>query len=168
MLREYLPGLHLDPVVPAADVTPTLCANGAAMLVRRDLFAELGGFDETFFMEWEDLDVCWRAWARGHATVYVPNARVRHRVGAVTTAAVQPRRSASSHHNLVRFALTNLPAAAAARVVAGELLRLPRHPRAIATGLAAVARELPEIRRLRAANAVDTAAFERLLAQFAP
>src|SRR6185503_245916 len=94
MLHEYLPGLHLDPVVTAADVTPTLCANGAAMLVRRDLFAELGGFDETFFMEWEDLDLSWRAWARGHATVYVPDARVRHRVGAVTTAAVQPRRSA--------------------------------------------------------------------------
>jgi len=33
--------------------------------------------------------------------------------------------------------------------VLGELLRLPRHPRAVAGGLLAVARELPEIVRLR-------------------
>ena len=68
MLREYLPGLHLDHVVPAGEITPTVCANGAAMLVRRSAFAELGGFDETFFMEWEDLDLCWRAWARDWPT----------------------------------------------------------------------------------------------------
>jgi GT2 family glycosyltransferase len=137
------------------------------MLVRRTAFTELGGFDETFFMEWEDLDLCWRAWIRDRPTVYVPNARVRHRVGAVTTAAVQPRRSASSHHNLVRFALTCLPAAVAARVVAGELLRLPRHPRAVATGMAQVARERREIRRRRRENAVDADRFERLTARIA-
>lgn len=149
LLREYLPGLRLDHLAGAADVGPTVCANGAAMLVRREMALELGGFDETFFMEWEDLDLCWRAWLRGWATVYVPQAVVRHRVGAVTTKAVLPRRLASSHHNLVRFALKCLPASAAARVVAGELLRLPRHPQIIGRGLAAVARELPQIARLR-------------------
>ena len=69
MLREYLPGLHLDPNVAADTVSPTVCANGAAMLVRRSMFSELGGFDETFFMEWEDLDLCWRAWLRGWSTL---------------------------------------------------------------------------------------------------
>ena len=44
-----------------------MSAHGAAMLVRRELLLELGGFDETFFMEWEDLDLCWRAWLRGQA-----------------------------------------------------------------------------------------------------
>jgi GT2 family glycosyltransferase len=167
LLREYLPGLHLDPLVPAGSVLPTVCANGAAMLVRRSLHLELGGFDETFFLEWEDLDLCWRAWARGHPTVYVPSARVRHRVGAVTTAEARPRRSASSHHNLVRFALKCLPARTAARVVAGELLRLARHPRAVAGGLAAVASELPEIRRLRGALAMDAGEFAALTTRIA-
>jgi GT2 family glycosyltransferase len=146
---EYLPGLHLDHLAEVESTRPTVCANGAAMLVRRERMLELGGFDETFFMEWEDLDLCWRAWLRGWATVYVPAATVRHRVGAVTTADMLPRRSASSHHNLVRFALKCLPWRAAARVVAGELARLPRHPRAVASGLAAVAVELPQILRLR-------------------
>lgn len=150
MTREYLPGLHLDPNVQADDVTPTVCANGAAMMVRRSQFEELGGFDETFFMEWEDLDLCWRGWLRGWSSMYVPDAVVRHRVGAVTTSAEQPRRTASSHHNLVRFALKCLPRADAARVVLGELLRLPAHPRAVLSAFGAIVREVPAILRERA------------------
>jgi len=149
LLREHLPGLHLHHLLSADETVPTVCANGAAMLVRRDAFLELGGFDETFFLEWEDLDLCWRAWLRDRPTVYVPAARVRHRVGAATSARDAPRRAASSHHNLVRFALKCLPAGAAARVVLGELLRLPRHPRAVTAGFAGVLRELREIIRLR-------------------
>jgi len=149
MTREYLPGLHLDPNVPADRVLPTVCANGAAMLVRRDMFVELTGFDESFFMEWEDLDLCWRAWLRGWSSLYVPDAVVRHRVGAATTPALAPRRSASSHHNLVRFALKCLPWRTAARVVLGEFARLPAHPRAVASGLASVSVELPAILRER-------------------
>ncbi len=61
--REYLPGLASSTTVPADGVVPTVSAHGAAMLVRRELLLELGGFDESFFMEWEDLDLCWRAWA---------------------------------------------------------------------------------------------------------
>ena len=57
--------------------------NGAAMLVRRSLFLELGGFDETFFMEWEDLDLCWRAWLRGWPT------RLRARPRASGTASAR-------------------------------------------------------------------------------
>jgi N-acetylglucosaminyl-diphospho-decaprenol L-rhamnosyltransferase len=149
MWRELLPGFHLSETEPAEAVVPTLRADGAAMLVRRSLLHELGGFDESFFMEWEDFDLCWRAWARGWPTVYVPQARLRHHVGAVTTDRVRARRSASSHHNLMRFALKCLPASAAARVVAGELLRLPKHPRAITTAFVKVARESPDIARTR-------------------
>jgi hypothetical protein len=119
------------------------------MLVRRDVLLELGGFDETFFMEWEDLDLCWRAWLRGRPTVYVPHAVVRHRVGGATGERELPRRVVSSHHNLLRFALKCLPVRAAARVVAGELLRAPRRPRTAVAAFARVARELPEILRQR-------------------
>lgn len=163
LLREYLPGLHLDPVSPAEGIVATVSAHGAAMLVRRDFFNDLGGFDETFFMEWEDLDLCWRAWLRGWPSVYVPEAIVRHRVGAVTTAAIAPRRSASSHHNLIRFALKCLPPRAAITVVLGELIRLPAHPRAISRGIGAVIGELPEILQVRRSIAPDRLTFDRLL-----
>jgi GT2 family glycosyltransferase len=150
MFREHLSGLHIDSVVETDQTSTTVCANGAAMLVRRSMFVELEGFDETFFMDWADLDICWRAGMQGWRTLYVPAAIVRHRVGAVTTSAARPRRSASSHHNLVRFALKCLPRGGAARVVAGGLVRLPVHPRSVASGLGAVTRELPEILNARA------------------
>jgi GT2 family glycosyltransferase len=149
LVREFLPGLHLDSVAPAEGTVATVCANGAAMLVRRDFFTQLGGFDETFFMEWEDLDLCWRAWLRGWPTVYEPSASLRHRVGAATSHDLASRRQASSHHNILRFALKCLPAGAATRVFAGELLRWPRYPRAVGRAFAAVAVEVPEILRAR-------------------
>jgi GT2 family glycosyltransferase len=145
LFHELLPGLRLDLVVPAAETVATVTANGAAMLVRRSMFLELGGFDETFFMDLEDIDLCWRAWLRGWGSVYVPGAWLRHRVGGVTTAGALPRRLASSHHNLVRFALKCLPAREASVVVAGELLRLARHPAAVGRGLAQLSQELPQI-----------------------
>lgn len=168
LFHEYFPGLHLDANVPADGVVETVSAHGAAMMVRRDVHAELGGFDETFFLEWEDLDLCWRAWLQGWSSVYVPGAVVRHRVGAVTSAAIAPRRSASSHHNLVRLALKCFPFRPAATVVAGEIARLPAHPAAIARGLAALGPELGDILRQRRSLAPHGAVFERLLALGTP
>lgn len=164
LFHEYLPGLHLDPVVPAAGVVETVSAHGAAMLVRRDRHLELGGFDETFFLEWEDLDLCWRARLRGWPSVYVPDAAVRHRVSAVTTAAIAPKRSASSHHNLLRFALKCLPLRPAATVAIGELLRLPAHPHGISLGTAALVSELRDVLRQRRSLAPHRPAFDELLA----
>jgi GT2 family glycosyltransferase len=163
LLRQYFPGLILDHRVEADGVTATVNANGAAMLVRRDRFLELGGFDETFFLDWEDLDLCWRAWLRGWPTVYVPDAWLRHRVGAVTSTAMAPRRLASSHHNLIRFALKAFPPAAAARVVAGELVRWPRYPSAIGRALGRIAIELPEIVRLRRSIQPSRRVFDAML-----
>jgi N-acetylglucosaminyl-diphospho-decaprenol L-rhamnosyltransferase len=149
LFHEWFPGLHLDHVVPSDETSTTVVAHGAVLLVRRKLFLEVGGFDETFFLDFEDVDLCWRAWSRGWASLHVPAATVRHYVGGVTTQAVLPRRLASSHHNILRFALKCLPGRAAATVVLGELLRTPAHPRALVPAFAAVLRELREILRLR-------------------
>ena len=55
--------------------------SGACMLVRRDAFLETGGFDERFFLYWEDADLCRRIRARGHHVRYVPGATAVHHVG---------------------------------------------------------------------------------------
>lgn len=56
-------------------------AVSVALLVRRDLLLELGGFDERFFILFEDLDLSLRLSMRGHAIVSVEDALVRHRGG---------------------------------------------------------------------------------------
>ncbi|HZJ25622.1 MAG TPA: glycosyltransferase family 2 protein [Acidimicrobiia bacterium] len=52
--------------------------SSAAMLVRADLFFELGGFDAETFPGAEDLDLCWRARLMGARVLVAPDARVRH------------------------------------------------------------------------------------------
>lgn len=55
--------------------------SGACLLVRRDVFDRVGGFDERFFLYWEDADLCRRIRSAGFATRYCPAARVEHTVG---------------------------------------------------------------------------------------
>ena len=51
---------------------------GAAMLVRRQAFEEVGGFDEGFFLYMEDADLCRRLNAAGWEVAYLPEIRLRH------------------------------------------------------------------------------------------
>ncbi len=61
------------------DVTSTAFACGGAMIVRRDVFLDLGGFDEDYFIYFEDVDLGWRLWLYGWDVVFAPRAVVRHR-----------------------------------------------------------------------------------------
>lgn len=55
-----------------------------ALIIRRDLFNRIGGFDSKYFMWHEDNDLCWRVYLAGSRIVSVPTARIYHRVsGAV-------------------------------------------------------------------------------------
>ena len=55
--------------------------SGAFTMVRADVFRALGGFDERFFMYWEDSDLCLRALQAGWITMYEPRAEVTHLTG---------------------------------------------------------------------------------------
>ena len=56
-----------------------LYGTGAAMFVRTELFREVGGFDERFFMFYEDVDLGWRLNLLGHRFRYVPTSVAYHR-----------------------------------------------------------------------------------------
>ncbi|WP_129842285.1 glycosyltransferase family 2 protein [Streptomyces sp. RFCAC02] len=59
-------------------VRPVLSVSTAGMLVRRDVFEQLGGFDRRLPLMRDDLDLCWRAHAAGHQVLVAPAAVVRH------------------------------------------------------------------------------------------
>ena len=67
---------------------------GAAPLFRRSAFESLGGYDEGYFLYYEDLELSWRARWRGWRAVQVPSARVRHEMGGSGNAARAQRYSA--------------------------------------------------------------------------
>ncbi|MCL4533539.1 MAG: glycosyltransferase family 2 protein [Bacteroidetes bacterium] len=54
---------------------------GACMLIRRDALEQVGMLDESFFIYFEEADLCWRLRERGWDTHYVPQARVIHYQG---------------------------------------------------------------------------------------
>ncbi|HEY3673524.1 MAG TPA: glycosyltransferase [Acidimicrobiia bacterium] len=82
-LSFYGHGFKLHVGEPAAefsdDVSDVLFASGAAMIVDTAVFAELGGFDERYFMFFEDVDFGWRLWLNGYEVRYVPSSVVYHR-----------------------------------------------------------------------------------------
>ncbi len=55
--------------------------SGACMLARRDALRAVGGFDERYFLYWEDADLCCRLRQVGWTVRYVPEARIQHVAG---------------------------------------------------------------------------------------
>jgi GT2 family glycosyltransferase len=66
---------------PGATSVEVDWVSGASMLLRRDVFNQVGGFDERFFLYWEDADFCRRVRTAGSRVRYHPDARVVHAVG---------------------------------------------------------------------------------------
>lgn len=48
---------------------------GACLFLRRELYETLQGFDERFFLFFEDIDLCRRCWEHGKRVVYMPEIR---------------------------------------------------------------------------------------------
>lgn len=70
--------------------------SGACLLLRREAFEAVGGFDDDYFMFFEDVDLGERLALSGRPNVYVPSARVTH-VGGVSWKA-RPAAMISAHH----------------------------------------------------------------------
>ena len=58
--------------------------SGGSMLIRRKLFKQIGGFDETYFMYFEDVDLSWRLKMSGYKIVPAPTSLVYH-VGSASS-----------------------------------------------------------------------------------
>ena len=75
----------------------------AFLLLRREMFDELGGFDERFRLYGEDIDLCYRAAKAGWERWYVPEAVVIHHHQAVTDHRFLTRRTLWHWRSIFRF-----------------------------------------------------------------
>jgi N-acetylglucosaminyl-diphospho-decaprenol L-rhamnosyltransferase len=64
------------------DGGPVDWVSGACMMVRRRAFEQVGGFDEQYWMYWEDADICRRLRDRGWHAVLCQDAEARHSTGS--------------------------------------------------------------------------------------
>jgi GT2 family glycosyltransferase len=89
---------------------------GAALLVNRCLFQDMSPFDSDFYLQYEDIDLCWRLRLLGYRILYVPKAIVYH-IGFGTKS---PYRTYHARKNAIMLLLKNYGSS--------NLLRyLPRH-----------------------------------------
>jgi GT2 family glycosyltransferase len=58
--------------------------SGAAMMMSREVFDQVGGFDEQYFLYWEEADLCYRVMNLGKKIVFTPEVEIVH-IGATST-----------------------------------------------------------------------------------
>ena len=103
LLRRMFPALAVSrrnvvgTVGPDRESLTVDWLSGACMLARRDALESVRGFDERYFLYWEDADLCRRLRARGYHVRYVPNATAVHTVGQSSKTA--PARAIRAFHD---------------------------------------------------------------------
>jgi GT2 family glycosyltransferase len=144
--RDLLHAAEPSSLAPEPATREVLFPTAAAMLMPRDTFLEIGGFDPAIFMYHEDVDLGWRLWLSGRRVVVCRDSVVRHALGGSAT----PGRGAAwkqrlgARHN-VRTLLKCYAAGAAARALARIAWLWLRH-RAVGQAVSAAAwnlRHLP-------------------------
>jgi N-acetylglucosaminyl-diphospho-decaprenol L-rhamnosyltransferase len=117
------------------EVTEVDWVAGASMMIRREVLEQIGFFDETYFLYYEETDLCLRAQRAGWKIMYLPTASVAHIGGAstgVTSMKVVPKPmpkyvfESRRHYFLKNFGRPTLWAANFAYAVAGASFRVRR------------------------------------------
>jgi N-acetylglucosaminyl-diphospho-decaprenol L-rhamnosyltransferase len=95
--------LRYNPGTPEGDVvTAAGWVSGSCFLARREALEELGGFDESYFMYCEEMDLCWRAHHAGWGVGFAGTAEVTH-IQGVSTARHPYKMMAAHHRSALRF-----------------------------------------------------------------
>ena len=109
--------------------TPYACA--AALAIDARTFKEIGGFNDTYFIYEDEVDLCWKVWLIGKNVLYVPKAVVYHKFGGTVGGALSAVRIFHGTKNmfcsmLENFELQNLCTALPVSVLftAAEMLIL--------------------------------------------
>jgi GT2 family glycosyltransferase len=83
-------------------------ASGACFFIRSSVYNELKGFDPDFFAHQEEIDLCWRAFNKGHKIKYNSRSVVYH-VGGATLQQGNPRKTFLNFRNSLLMLVKNLP-----------------------------------------------------------
>ena len=102
--------------------SPVLFGTGSAMFVRRSVFEQLGGFDESFFMFFEDVDFGWRLNLSGYTFLYQPQSLAFHRYHGSMSGIPKHREQFLLERNALYCLYKNLDDTQLQRILPGALL----------------------------------------------
>ncbi len=83
-------------------------ASGACFVIRKDVFEQFNGFDETYFAHQEEIDLCWRIKNKGYEIKYIPQSTVFH-LGGASLDKQNPFKTYLNFRNSLSTLLKNLP-----------------------------------------------------------
>jgi N-acetylglucosaminyl-diphospho-decaprenol L-rhamnosyltransferase len=95
--KSYLSEAHLQNTTVS-----TGWVSGACLAIRRELFIEVGGFDNNYFMYFEDVDLGYRLGKRGLTNLYVPEVSITH-IGGESTKAIKKTMLRIHHESAMHF-----------------------------------------------------------------
>ena len=95
--KSYLSEAHLQ-----NSTVPTGWVSGACLAIRRDLFSQVGGFDDNYFMYFEDVDLGYRTGKLGYTNLYVPEVSITH-IGGESTKAIKKTMLRIHHESAMHF-----------------------------------------------------------------
>ncbi|MFN5170219.1 MAG: glycosyltransferase family 2 protein [Cyclobacteriaceae bacterium] len=90
------------------DSRPVMWGSGACLVVRSQLYWQVGGLDEHFFAHMEEIDLCWRLHRAGYQVWYQSSSEVFH-VGGGTLSAANPRKTYLNFTNSLAMLVKNMP-----------------------------------------------------------
>lgn len=99
-----------------------LFACGGALMVDRDVYLEVGGFDADYFAYLEDVDFGWRLWVLGYRVVFCPDAVVFHRHNATSNQFDAYRKAVLIERNALYSVIKNYDQASLSTVLGPALL----------------------------------------------
>jgi GT2 family glycosyltransferase len=108
ILNRLFSSSHLYTLPDCAEVTEVPAVAGTLMLINRDLFLTIRGFDPRFFMYLEDTDLSLRLSMSGYKNLYVPQAGAIHGWGKGSRTGKMPR-VWHHHQSLWRYFLKHYP-----------------------------------------------------------
>lgn len=85
----------------------TAIAPGAAAIYRRELYEKIGRLDDRYFMYFEDVELCYRAWKQGYKSLMAPRAIVYHKYGATAGPRDSPVKIYWGQRNRLRMIARN-------------------------------------------------------------
>lgn len=92
---------HTDRPLPAT-AQAVAAISGSCMLLNRAAYDDIGGFDERYFLHFEDLDYCVRLQRKNWLTLFVPNIEIEHAQG-VSSERAPVRVVVCKHVSMLRF-----------------------------------------------------------------
>lgn len=80
------------------EATDIFWASGAALAIRKEIFQDMGGFDEDFQFHMEEIDLCWQLWNQGYRVSSCPQSVVYH-LGGGSLPMESPRKLYYNYRN---------------------------------------------------------------------